>query len=57
VNAGLERAKSKGVKLGRPRASAKVEARIRELAARGMGKGRIARTLGVGVSLTQRVLG
>jgi DNA invertase Pin-like site-specific DNA recombinase len=57
VKAGLERAKAKGVKLGRPRASAKVEARIRELAARGMGKGRIARTLGVGVSLTQRVLG
>jgi DNA invertase Pin-like site-specific DNA recombinase len=57
VKAGLERAKAKGVKLGRPRASAKVEARIRELAARGMGKGKIARSLGVGVSLTQRVLG
>ena len=56
VKAGLERAKAKGVKLGRPRASAKLEARIRELAAQGVGKGKIARTLGVGVSLTQRVL-
>jgi DNA invertase Pin-like site-specific DNA recombinase len=56
VKAGLERAKAKGVRLGRPRASAKIEARIRELAARGMGKGKIARTLGVGVSLTQWVL-
>jgi len=56
VKAGLERAKAKGVTLGRPRASAKVEARIRELAAQGMGKQKIAKTLGVGVSPTQRVL-
>lgn len=56
VKAGLERAKAKGVTLGRPRTAPKVEARIRELSAQGMGKGKIARTLGVGVSLTQRVL-
>jgi hypothetical protein len=33
-----------------------VEAKIRKLAGHGMGKGRIARTLGIGVSVAQRVL-
>lgn len=57
VKAGLERARAKGVTLGRPKTSDKVEAQIRKLAAGGMGKGKIARTLGVGVSVAQRVLG
>ena len=56
VRAGLERARAKGVTLGRPRTDPKIEAKIRKLAAQGMGKGKIARTLGVGVSVTQRVL-
>jgi DNA invertase Pin-like site-specific DNA recombinase len=56
VKAGLARARAKGRTLGRPKASAAIEERIRELAAQGMGKVKIARTLGVGVSLTQRVL-
>ena len=56
VKAGLARARAKGTTLGRPRADAGIEERIRELAATGMGKVRIAKTLGVGVSLTQRVL-
>ena len=56
VKAGLERARAKGKVLGRPRTNPKVEAKIRRLAAQGMGKGKIARTLGVGVSVTQRVL-
>jgi DNA invertase Pin-like site-specific DNA recombinase len=56
VRAGLERARAKGRTLGRPRTDPKTEAKIRKLAAGGMGKGRIARTLGVGVSVTQRVL-
>ena len=56
VRAGLARARAKGRALGRPRANASIEERIRELAAQGMGKVKIARTLGVGVSLTQRVL-
>jgi DNA invertase Pin-like site-specific DNA recombinase len=56
VKAGLERARAKGVTLGRPRTDPKVEAKIRKLAAGGMGKGKIARTLGVGVSVAQRVL-
>jgi DNA invertase Pin-like site-specific DNA recombinase len=56
VKAGLARARAKGRTLGRPRTSPKVENRIRELAAAGMGKQRIARTLGIGTSVAQRVL-
>jgi hypothetical protein len=33
-----------------------VEAKIRNLTGRGMGKAKIARTLGIGVSVAQRVL-
>jgi DNA invertase Pin-like site-specific DNA recombinase len=56
VKAGLARARAKGTTLGRPRTEPKVEAKIRDLAALGMGKGKIARTLGIGVSVAQRVL-
>lgn len=56
VKAGLERARTNGKILGRPRTDPAVEAKIRKLARQGMGKGRIARTLGIGVSVTQRVL-
>ena len=56
VKAGLERARAKGVTLGRPKTSDKVVAQIRKLASGGMGKLKIARTLGIGVSVAQRVL-
>lgn len=56
VNAGLARARAKGKVLGRPKAAPEVEERIRELAAQGIGKGKTARMLGVGVSVVQRVL-
>jgi len=56
VRAGLERARAKGKTLGRPRTDPKGEAKIRRLASNGMGKGKIARTLGIGVSVAQRVL-
>jgi DNA invertase Pin-like site-specific DNA recombinase len=56
VRAGLARARAKGKVLGRPRADAKVEARIRALAGQGVGKVKTARMLGVGVSVVQRVL-
>jgi len=56
VKAGLERARAKGKILGRPKTDQSTEAKIRHLAARGMGKGKIARTLGIGVSVAQRVL-
>jgi DNA invertase Pin-like site-specific DNA recombinase len=57
IHAGLSRAKAKGKKLGRKPVNAKVEERIRELRAKGMGKLRIARELECGVSTVSRVLG
>ena len=56
VNAGLARAKANGVKLGRRRVKPSVEATIRELRAEGDGILKIARTLGVGTSVVQRVI-
>jgi DNA invertase Pin-like site-specific DNA recombinase len=57
VRAGLARARAKGTILGRPKVGAATEQRIRELTAQGVGKVKTARTLGVGVSVVQRVLG
>jgi DNA invertase Pin-like site-specific DNA recombinase len=56
VNAGLARAREKGVRLGRRPVKTKTEERIRELRAKGMGMLKIARTLGVGTSVVQRVV-
>jgi DNA invertase Pin-like site-specific DNA recombinase len=56
VNAGLARARSQGKRIGRPTVSQATEARIRELAAWGMGKVKIAKAAGCGVSAVQRVL-
>jgi len=55
VNAGLARARAKGVKLGRRRVGPAVEARIVELRAKGDGILKIGRTLGIGTSVVQRV--
>src|SRR5436190_20621763 len=57
VNAGLARARASGVKLGRRRVKPAVEERIHELRRAGMGVLRIGRTVGVGTSVVQRVLG
>jgi DNA invertase Pin-like site-specific DNA recombinase len=57
VNAGLARAREKGVKLGRPRIEAKIEKRIRQLRKRGFGILKIGRELGIGTSVVQRVVG
>lgn len=57
VKAGLARARAKGKTLGRAKVAREVENQIRDLAAQGIGKVRTARTLGVGVSVVQRVLG
>lgn len=56
VNAGLARAKARGTKLGRRRVKPSVEERIRELRAEGEGILKIARKLGVGTSVVQRVI-
>src|SRR5262249_34524759 len=53
---GLARAKAKGVRLGRKPTSPKVEERIRQLRATGIGIIKIARQLGIGVSVVQRVV-
>ena len=56
VNAGLARAKDKGVRLGRRPIGGSIEKRIRELRAKGMGILKIGRTLGIGTSVVQRVV-
>jgi DNA invertase Pin-like site-specific DNA recombinase len=55
VNAGLTRAKARGVKLGRPKVSAKVEAAIKRHLAAGTGILKTARTVGVGSGTVQRI--
>jgi DNA invertase Pin-like site-specific DNA recombinase len=57
VNAGLVRAREKGVVLGRRRIAPAIEKRIHDLRSEGMGILKIARTVGVGTSAVQRVLG
>jgi DNA invertase Pin-like site-specific DNA recombinase len=60
VRAGLAKAKARGTKsglpIGRPRINAKTEERIWSLRGEGVGKLRIAKSLGCGVSTVQRVL-
>src|SRR5271169_5242914 len=57
INAGLARAKANGMKLGRRPVKASIEARIRQLRAKGDGILKIGRTLGIGTSVVQRVVG
>lgn len=56
VNAGLSRAKAKGVQLGRRKTATSVENRVHELRASGMGMLKIAKELGIGSGTVQRVL-
>ena len=55
VMAGLERAKSRGVRLGRPRTGAKVEATIRARLTSGEGIKKVAREVGVGNGTVSRI--
>lgn len=57
VMAGLERARAQGKKLGRPKVEKRVEVEIRKLRRSGMGLRRIAKKVGCGVSVVQRVVG
>ena len=57
VNAGLARARANGIKLGRRPVKPAVEARIRQLRARGDGILKISKKLGIGTSVVQRVVG
>jgi DNA invertase Pin-like site-specific DNA recombinase len=56
VNAGLARAREKGIVLGRPSTAPAIEKRIRSLRAKRMGILKIGRTLGIGTSVVQRVV-
>jgi len=56
IHAGLARAKAQGKTLGRKPVSSRTEERIRALREKGLGKLKIARELGCGVSTVQRVL-
>jgi DNA invertase Pin-like site-specific DNA recombinase len=56
VKAGLDRARSQGKTLGRPRTSATVEQKIRVARQQGKGIKKIALELGIGVSVVQRVV-
>jgi DNA invertase Pin-like site-specific DNA recombinase len=55
VKAGLDRAKARGVRLGRPRTGAKVEAAIRARLAAGEGIKKVAKALGVGNGTVSRI--
>ena len=55
VNAGLDRARARGVRLGRPKVPGKVETAIKERLMAGVGMLKVAKGLGVGVSTVQRV--
>jgi DNA invertase Pin-like site-specific DNA recombinase len=57
INAGLARAKASGKRLGRRPVKPAIEARIRQLRSKGNGILKIGRTLGIGTSVVQRVVG
>ena len=55
VMAGLERARARGVRLGRPRTGAKVEAAVRARLAAGDGIKKAAKAVGVGNGTVSRI--
>jgi DNA invertase Pin-like site-specific DNA recombinase len=58
VKAGIARAKAKGVKLGRkPIDDYRLISKVKRLRADGMGLVKIGRTLGIGTSTVQRIIG
>ncbi len=57
INAGLQRAKKQGKRLGRPRVPYTTERAIRTARAQGKGILETAREVGVGTATVQRVIG
>ncbi len=55
TRAGLDRARAQGTGLGRPSAPDEVAIRVQQLRRSGMGMDRIARELGIGKSVAQRI--
>ena len=55
IKSGLARAQSEGKRLGRPTVSKEIEDRVRALRSEGIGIRKVAKTVGVGVSVVQRL--
>jgi DNA invertase Pin-like site-specific DNA recombinase len=55
VNAGLDRARAKGVRLGRPKVTARKETAVRDALASGISIGKTAALVGVGSGTVQRI--
>lgn len=55
VRSGIQRARTQGVKLGRPKIAAETESKIRRALGHGKGIRRVAREVGVGVGTVQRI--
>jgi len=55
VHAGIARARDAGKHMGRPKTADGVKDQVRELLSAGMGKKKVAATLGIGVSVVQGV--
>src|SRR5262245_20441922 len=55
INAGLKRAVTQGVKLGRPRIDGTTERKVQKQLAKGVGILKVARSLGVGTGTVQRI--
>src|SRR3984957_7562914 len=55
VNAGLDRARAKGIRLGRPKVGKKTEAAIKARLVTGEGMLKVARALSVGTGTVQRI--
>jgi DNA invertase Pin-like site-specific DNA recombinase len=56
VHAGLDRARKRGKRLGRPKVSVAIERQIRDMRAEGVGMVAIGRHLGIGTGTVARVL-
>ena len=57
VRAGINQAREKGGRHGRPRTAAKYEAEVRKLFKQGLSKAEISRRLGIGRTSVIRILG
>jgi DNA invertase Pin-like site-specific DNA recombinase len=55
INAGLKRAVAEGKQLGRPQIEPEMERKISAMLAKGVGINSVARTLGVGNSVVERI--
>jgi DNA invertase Pin-like site-specific DNA recombinase len=55
VNAGLERARAEGKRLGRPKIDSATEWKVRQQLAKGVGILKVAKSLGIGTGTVQRI--